>query len=267
MALGGPEQGLLDFPGGSLSSVRRFGITLATVLMVLAVSAHAAVPARPWKALEARKASIGKIEVEVGDVFDLTKADEDTMVGRTANRLHITTREAVIRRVLLFAEGDRVRERRIYETERLLRALPFVKTARIDPVVQPDGTVVAVVHIRDAWTTQVNLGYSSVGGQKTMNFAIDEKNFLGTGKSLSYDYSKDHERTTWGFAYGDPQLFGSRWTLNAHNQYTSDGFIRSVQLQQPFYALNTPWSAGVALTESHASLYLYDEGVQVFQAP
>jgi len=84
-------------------------------------------PVKPWKALEARKATIGKIVVEVGNVFDLTKPNEDTWVGHTANRLHITTREKVIRRALLFAEGDRVRERRIYETERLLRALPFVK--------------------------------------------------------------------------------------------------------------------------------------------
>ena len=235
--------------------------------MVLAVSAYAAVPAKPWKALEARKASIGKIEVEVGDVFDLTKADEDTRIGRTANRLHITTREAVIRRVLLFAEGDRVRERRIYETERLLRALPFVKTARIDPVIQPDGTVVARVRVRDAWTTQVNAGYSQVGGQKTMNMGVDEKNFMGMGKDVAFDLSKDPVRSTWGLAYGDPQLFGSRWTLNMHTQYLTDGFIRSIQLLRPFFALDTSWSAGAAMSESHNTLYFYDQGVAILQAP
>ena len=235
--------------------------------MVLAVSAQAAVPAKPWKALEARKASIGKIEVEVGDVFDLNKPAEDTKIGRTANRLHVTTREAVIRRVLLFAEGDRVRERRIYETERLLRALPFVKTARIQPVIQPDGTVVALVRVRDSWTTQVNAGYSQVGGQHSSNLGVDEKNFMGMGKDVAFDLSKNHERSTWGLAYGDPQLFGSRWTLNMHTQYTSDGFVRSIQLERPFFALDTPWSTGVAVSQSHASLYLYDQGVQVFQAP
>jgi outer membrane protein assembly factor BamA len=129
---------------------------------------------KPWNALEARKASIGKIVVEIGEVFDLTKPEENNWLGRTANLLHITTRENVVRRVLLFAEGDRVRERRIYETERLLRALPFVKDAHIDPVVGPDGIIVARVRVRDAWTTQVNAGFSSVGGQKSMNIGIDE---------------------------------------------------------------------------------------------
>jgi hypothetical protein len=252
-------------------------------LVILAVSAHAAVaadpepvptlvpsrpsPAKSWKTLEARKAAIGKIEVEVGDVFDLTKPDENTWIGRTANHLHATSREVIFRRILLFAVGDRVRERRIYETERLLRAMPFVKTARIDPRVDPDGTVVAVVRVRDAWTTQVNAGYSQVGGQKTSNFGLDEKNFMGTGKSVSFDLSKDPVRSTWGLAYGDPQLFGSRWTLDLHTQYLTDGFVRSIQLQHPFFALDTPWSTGVALSQSHNIIYLYDEGKAIFQAP
>jgi Omp85 superfamily domain len=265
-----------------LSSIRRSGICLAGALLILPVSAYSAEPADPgptnlaltrpvtaksWKTLETRKATIGKVEVEVGDVFDLTKPDENTWIGRTADHLHVTSREVIIRRVLLFKEGDPVRERRIYETERLLRALPFVKTARIEPRVDPDGTVVAVVRVRDAWTTQVNAGYSQVGGQKTSNFGLDEKNFLGTGKSVAFDLSKDPVRSTWGLTYGDPQLFGSRWTLQANTQYLTDGFVRSIQLQRPFFALNTPWSAGAALSETHNLLYFYDEGKAIYQAP
>lgn len=227
----------------------------------------AARPVKPWNALEARKATLGKIQVVIGDVFDLTKPEEDVWVGRTANRLHVTTRERVIRRVLLFAEGEQVLERRIYETERLLRALPFVKTARIDPEVLPDGTVVAVVRVRDAWTTQVNVGASKVGGQSALNLGVDEKNFLGTGKSVAFDLSKNHERSTWGLAYGDPQFLGSRWTVAAHTQYLTDGFNRGIQVERPFYALETTWSMGVGMTQSHASLYLYDQAVTVFQAP
>ena len=250
-----------------MGSIRSLGTCLTSALVALAMSLQAARPPRSWKALEDRKAAIGKIEVEIVDVFDLSKPDENNWIGRTANRLHVTTREAVVRRVLLFAEGERVRERRIYETERLLRALPFVKNASIEPVVLPDGTVVARVQVRDAWTTQVNAGYSQVGGQKSLNLEIDEKNFMGMGKSVAYDYAKDHERSTWGFSYGDPQLFGSRWTLGAHVQYLSDGFVRSFHVERPFFALDTPWSTGLALSQSHSSLYLYDGGVQVFQAP
>ena len=147
---GNRTQASVNLLGASLGNLKWVGTWLASVLVVLVMPLQAARPARPWNALEARKASIGKIEIVIGDVFDLAKPEEDIWIGRTANHLHVTTRETVIRRVLLFAEGDPVRERRIYETERLLRALPFIKNARIDPVVQPDGTVVARVWVRDA---------------------------------------------------------------------------------------------------------------------
>jgi len=221
----------------------------------------------PWAALETQNAVISKITVEIGDVFDLAKPEENTFIGRTADHLHASTKENVIRRVLLFKEGDRARTRRIYETERLLRALPFVKDAHIDPVVQPDGSVLALVRVRDAWTTQVNAGFSSVGGQRSMNLGLDEKNFMGSGKSLAFDLSKDHQRSTWGITYNDPQFLGSRWTLMAQDQYLSDGFARAFSLGRPFFALDTPWSASVALDQKHTSLYLYEHGVQVFQTP
>ncbi|MGA2082558.1 MAG: hypothetical protein ABSH53_18365 [Holophaga sp.] len=221
----------------------------------------------PWAALEARKAIIGKIVVEIGDVFDLTKPDENTLIGRTADHLHASTKESVIRRVLLFQEGDPVRARRLYETERLLRALPFVKDAHIDPVVEPDGTVVARVRVRDAWTTQVNASFSSVGGQRSTSLGVDEKNFMGMGKDIALDYSKDFQRNTYGITYNDPQFLGSRWTLMAQDQLLSDGSARTFAFGRPFFALDTPWSTSTALTQKHTSLYLYNQGAQVFQMP
>lgn len=224
-------------------------------------------PMRVWDALTARKAVISRIEVEIVDVFDLAKPSENIWLGRMANRLHATTHEVVIRKILLFAEGDPVSSRRIYETERLLRALPFVKDAHIDPVVLPDRTVVARVRVRDAWTTQVNAGFSSVGGQKTMNFGLDEKNFMGMGKSVAFDYSRDHERRSWGITYLDPQLLGSRWNLMAQSQYQSDGVARKFALGKPFFALDTPWSMNVTFAQARTKLYLYDQGVEIYQAP
>jgi len=224
-------------------------------------------PLRPWKALEAQQAIIQHIQVEIQNVFDLTRPEENIWLGRAANRFHASTREAVIRRVLLFREGDRVRARRIYETERLLRALPFLKDARIDPVQDGEGGLVARVRVRDAWTTEVGAGFASVGGQRSSEFSVDEKNFLGHGKSVATRIAKDHERRTWGLAYRDPQLFGSRWTLALQSQYRSDGLRRRVELERPFFALDTPWAARASLDQEHAALHLYDRGAQVFQAP
>ncbi len=48
--------------------------------------------------------------------------------GRMIARLHVTTRQGVIRRELLFAPGDTVDTLQIAESLRRLRALPFLKT-------------------------------------------------------------------------------------------------------------------------------------------
>lgn len=224
-------------------------------------------PGGPWNALEARRATISRIEVDIGEVFDLSKPEENIWIGRTANRLHASTHETVIRRVLLFEEGGPVRERVIHETERLLRALPFVKDARIDPIELPDGTVTAVVRVRDAWTLQMSASYSKVGGQTATAFGISEVNCFGFGKSVAFDTATDHERHTWGLSYGDPQLFGSRWTLFAHTQYLTDGYLRSLQVERPFFALDTPWSTGVEMSKKRASLHLYDRATEVFNVP
>jgi len=246
-------------------------LVLAATAMALpllaARPAKSAPAARPWNALEARKATIGSIEVVIGDVFDLSKPEENIWIGRLADHLHASTREGVIRGILLFKEGDPVRARRIYETERLLRALAFVKDARIVPVVGADGVVVARVEVRDAWTTQVNAGFSSVGGQRSMNLGVTEKNFLGTGKSVGFAVSKDHERRTWDLSYADPQVLGSRWTAAVEDQYLSDGTVRSLKLERPFFALDTPWSATLDMGQKHTSLYLYDQSTTVYQAP
>ena len=250
-----------------MNLLRTPGICITVLCAALGTSLPAARPARPWKVLEAQGKVIGRIDVVVQDVFDLTKPADDTWIGRVADHLHASTHEVVIRRALLFSEGDKVNTRRIYETERLLRALPFLKDAHIEPFVETDGSVVARVRVRDAWTTQVNASFSSVGGQKTSSFGIDEKNFLGEGKSVSFDVSKDHERSTWGFTYLDPQFLGSRWTLMLQDQYLSDGMARQFALGRPFYALDTPWSTALTMAQTRTGLYLYDQGVQIYQAP
>jgi len=73
-------------------------------------------------ALEAEGAVIGEIRIVVGDIFDTHIPGERGWLYRTANKLHIETREDTIRDQLLFKSGEPYRARVVDETERLLRA-------------------------------------------------------------------------------------------------------------------------------------------------
>src|SRR5688572_7270619 len=56
--------------------------------------------------LERSGARIGYIHLDERPLFDVENHDENTALSRTANRLHIATREATIMDQLLFRSGD-----------------------------------------------------------------------------------------------------------------------------------------------------------------
>ncbi|MBK8792730.1 MAG: hypothetical protein IPN59_06140 [Holophaga sp.] len=244
-------------------------VALQGTLAVGLLEAVTGTPRKPyeWKGWEARKATVTEIVIHIQPVFDLSKPSENNWIGRTADALHVPTREVVIRRALLFKEGDRIVARDIYQTERLLRALAFIKDARIKPEAMANGGVRAHVWIRDAWTIEVDAGFQQVGGQRTMHFGVQDQNFLGTGKTIGFNIAKDHERTDSKYSYQDPQLLGSRWTLGADYQVLSDGCARKFALVRPFYALTTTWAATLEGQSRKSRMVIYDESKGIYEAP
>lgn len=167
-------------------------------------------------ALEAEGAVIGEIRIVVGDIFDTHIPGERGWLYRTANKLHIETRERIIRRELLFAEGDPADPDVLYESERNLRRLSFLHdNTRIVTVPRDDGRVDVVVRTRDVWTTRPSVSLRREGNETTGRFSFIEDNFMGFGKRLGASFRKDLDRSSGGVEYSDPRLLGTRWNLVA----------------------------------------------------
>ena len=81
--------------------------------------------------LEARGARIGRIVLRTDNIFDESAPGERFGLFRFANRLHPTTREQVIERLLLVAPGDPYSARRVAESERILRSTRYFYDAQI----------------------------------------------------------------------------------------------------------------------------------------
>ena len=75
--------------------------------------------------------TIGSIEIRTYNVFDEEEQSAISWGYGFANRLHITTREEVVRQELLFDSGDPYDQEVVAETERNLRALPFLRDAEV----------------------------------------------------------------------------------------------------------------------------------------
>jgi hypothetical protein len=141
---------------------------------------------------------ISRITIRGTDVFDL----ESNMTLRrfpykTINMLHIQTREEVIRRELEFKVGERLDPYLVQETERNLRALSFIRAARIARFPQPDGTVALVVHVQDAWTTEPILNLGGLNKIDTTEVGFREKNLFGFGKTVEFLYESGPGSTFW----------------------------------------------------------------------
>lgn len=197
--------------------------------------------------LERAGAVVGVITIRRNDVFDAADPEENNRIFRLANRLHLDTREPVIRRQLLFAPGQPYSRRLLEESERLLRRNRYLYDAHIRPVRYVDGRVDVVVETRDVWTLVVGAGVSRSGGVNESRFELQDKNFLGYGKDLTLEYREDVDRTTTITRYFDPELLGSRWEFEALYEDLSDGSRQKYKIERPFFALDEHFSRGVTV--------------------
>lgn len=213
-----------------------------------------------WEDLEARQATLAGIEIVVTDVFDVTQPADNTWIGRTANTLHMQTRQGVVSRELLFAVGEPVNARRIRETERNLRRYAFIRDARVTPTRVSEGAVWARVDVFDAWsiTGAVNLRRS--GGRSAWGASLDEANLFGRGKRLRVAHERNRERSTQEVSYTDPQVLASRWVASLGYAAFSDGSSRLALLERPYYSVETPYAVGGAVGSTRYVLTQYHLG-------
>lgn len=220
-----------------------------------------------WEALEAGGFRIGHIDIVVDGVFDLGNPKEDTWYGKTADALHVNTHTDVIQAELLVDGGEPVDARSIYESERRLRSLSFLRYADIEPAACHDKAVDVEVHVKDAWSLKFSLNFTHVGGQSSLGASFEDVDFLGTGKTLSVGHSTDVQRTTNQLSYQDPALFGGRWTLATAYAHLSDGYDRSLDLGQPFYEDRTGWSFFVHYLNQLQNLNFYNQAQVAWRVP
>ncbi|HSM51845.1 MAG TPA: hypothetical protein VLA75_10625 [Thermoanaerobaculia bacterium] len=194
--------------------------------------------------LERSGARVGAIHLRAANIFDPSVPGEDFWGFRIANRLHLPTREEIVRRRLLIAPGDPYEARRLAESERLLRAERYLYEATVRPDAYCGGQVDVAVVTRDVWSLKLSAGFNRKGGENDWHVTVQEANFLGLGKDLTVSRSEDVDRTSTLLRYRDLDFLARRLDLEAAHGHNSDGRFWRLDLARPFYSLDTRWSAG-----------------------
>ncbi len=232
-------------------------------LAVLATLAPAAIScaAVPDAAeLERRGAIIGNVLVYPENIFNLEDPKENKALYRLANGVHVRTQPHVIRQQLLFKSGDLYSQRLLDESARILRSARYLYDASVRPIAFHDGRVDVAVTTRDVWTLNPGMSFSRSGGENSTGFELEELNLLGTGTDLSIARKSGVDRDSTLFEYKDRHLFDSWVAVQAAYASNSDGSLRSLDLERPFYSLDSRWSTRLTLLEDEHTEPLYDLG-------
>jgi hypothetical protein len=215
--------------------------------------------------LEAAGAVVGTIVLEKRNIFDLSDPEENKWLYRWANRLHIVTRDPVIRNQLLFAGGDAYSGRLLEETERIVRANRFIYDASVEPIRYENGVVDVKVTTQDVWSLTPDVSFSRTGGENRTALGIEETNLLGRGQLVRLKWIDNVDRTSTQFDFEDRNL-GSSWvSMFLRLADNSDGETQILSIVRPFHALDARWSGGgwVSLDDRRTALYrLGDEAAE-----
>ena len=211
--------------------------------------------------LESAGAVIGTVLVDNQNIFNLEDPKDDNWLFRLGNHLHPKTRAEVIRHQLLFRPGDHYNRHLIDESERILRADGYFYDAWIREVRYEDNHVDLRVTTRDVWTLNPGFNFSRSGGTNSVGVQLEDSNFLGSGASLKVFHTSTVDRTSTGLQAIDEHAFDTWVSAAATFADNSDGYMREVSVQQPFYALNTRLAAGVYGIDDRQTTPLYDRGI------
>ncbi|WP_299878065.1 hypothetical protein [uncultured Cocleimonas sp.] len=234
-----------------------------SVGMVVGVSSvSAAESCQPWKDSFKDNGNlvVGDITVNAEDVFDLNNPRESKTIHRVANKLHVSTKPKVIRRQLLFKQGDKFLPRKLSESERLIRSNRYIQDVDVTPYELCGNRVKILVNTTDKWTLSPGVSFSQSGGNSKSGFEIQEHNLLGSGKGLVLGYKSDEERDETFISYTNSLFLGTRQKLYTSIQDNSDGKGHEVDLSLPFFELDSRKAWGLNTSSINEKTSLYDKG-------
>ena len=150
------------------------------------------------------------IEVSVG------KAQKN-FIERIEIVNNVRTLDSVIRREFELVEGDAFNQLKLERSIRNVRNLGFFSDVSVRNIMgSSEGQTVTELNVEEQSTGEfsIGLGYSSLD-QTSFALGLDERNFLGTGRGISFSLDVSATRSNVRIGVSEPYLFGRNLTGRA----------------------------------------------------
>jgi hypothetical protein len=200
---------------------------------------------------------IRKIEIQRLNVFGVSITNpsntDSKKIDNLLNKTHVNTNESIIRKNLLFSEGDNISPLILSDNERLIRQLPFIDDARIMVVPVSDEEVDIMVLTKDVYSLGASYSYQ---GLKKGSVSVFEKNIMGIGHELGVDIPYDIKlprRSGFGVHYTIDNVLKSFVNLNIF-------FLNGLQeknygfnLSRSFVSSTTKYAGGISVKQRYTT--------------
>jgi hypothetical protein len=180
---------------------------------------------------------ISRIDIESNPPFRINGNNIWQRAGRFAARQHVTTKDWIIRRYLALREGDPCTELRRGESERILRAQPFIADATVLAYEDGNGGIVLKITTVDEISLILGVGVTS----KSPHFrslTLGEANLMGravhaeAGWKTGYGFRDEYQGKVVDYQFmGRPYVFsleggrrqlGSDWAMETSHPFLTD---------------------------------------------
>ena len=193
---------------------------------------------------------ISTIDIKRLDVFGPTFKDTtrtaSNWMERSANKIHTKSNLSTIQRLLLFKVGNFVDPENIYENERIIRSLPYIKDVQF--ILQQDTVYPGLVKVTVLTQDRFSFGVTgAVRGHSSAAFEVYDQNIFGVGHEISLRFiGHVSEKPYLGIEtfYKIKNINGKfiDITTGYLNTYRSEGFV--LRVNKPFITPSIKWGFG-----------------------
>jgi len=178
------------------------------------------------------------------------------VVAHLARKWHATTKAELVRRFLLLDEGDTCTELRRAESERILRAQPFIADADVFVIPNDHGGV--DLEVRTSDEVSIVIGGSVRARSPNVSFLLlGNANLMGQGVFVSGAWRDgDGLRDAFTFRGIDNQFLGHPWVFGVEAERATLGGSWRVEGTQPFLTdlQRVAWRALAGMRKGYVEL-------------
>ena len=178
--------------------------------------------------------TISRIDIHARPPFEVTGGGMVKEALRFATSLHVTTKDKVVRRFLALRAGDKCTELRRAESERVLRAQPFLTDAEVVALPDGNGGVVLDVTTRDEPSLILGGGLSTKSPH-LRTARLGESNLAGEALYVSGEWRNAHNfRDVLRGKITDYQFLGRPYQMAIWGGRRQIGSDIAMEMSHPF---------------------------------